>query len=300
MDKCNDMNECADEKTYGFSSYPEFILHEPIDSQLILENPETSVPDLKKAPKLIFIVPYRDRKQQQGFFFNHMKTILSDMQPSDYKIYFSEQCDNRDFNRGAMKNIGFLAMKAKYPNDYHNITFVFNDIDTMPYTKNFFDYETKPGIVKHFYGYKFTLGGIVCINGGDFERIMGFPNFWAWGFEDNMLQNRVLAANIKIDRSHFYNIMDPNVIQLKDGLVRSVNRGEFDRYIANTNEGIQTIHDLQYTLDEENGFIHVTKFSTGVVNNKDMNIDYDLRNGNKPFVTSVKRGRRLAQMGMII
>ena len=49
------------------------------------------------------------------------------MNKEDYEIYFAHQCDNRDFNRGAMKNIGFLAMRQKYPNDYKNITFIFNN-----------------------------------------------------------------------------------------------------------------------------------------------------------------------------
>lgn len=308
----NYSNELVTSKTFS----PEFILYESMDKDLVLEQPSISEPDvdlssfktpmllgsMEKTPKLIFIIPYRDREQQKTFFLNHMKMVLSDMEPSDYKVYFAEQCDSRDFNRGAMKNIGFLVMKKKYPADYQNITFVFNDIDTMPYTKNFFDYQTYTGIVKHFFGYTFALGGIVSITGRDFERISGYPNFWAWGYEDNMLQKRVLAANIKIDRSQFYNIMDKNVIQLKDGLLRSVNRNEFDRYVANTNEGIQSIENLQVEINEECGIIRITSFSTGIDNTPDKNIDFDMRNGNKPFSVnkSSAGNRNRPKMGMII
>jgi hypothetical protein len=254
-------------------------------------------------PKLVFIVPYRDRKQQQHFFANHMKMVLSDIPESDYKIYYVEQLDTRGFNRGAMKNIGFLIVRQKYPNDYKNITLVFNDVDTMPFTKNFLNYDTVQNNVKHFYGYTFTLGGIVSIKAGDFERAGGFPNFWAWGFEDNLLQRRVLAANMVIDRSQFYPIMDPNIFQMKDGMTRIVNRGEFDRYMSETIEGFSSIRDLTCEVDETTGFIRVSQFFTAVPENAATNTVHDLRNGGKPFQTAFmqKMGRRRnPRMSMVI
>jgi len=241
-------------------------------------------PQVPGFPSLVFIVPYRDREQQLAFFDKQMrKTVLEDMDPSTYIIYYVEQCDTRDFNRGAMKNIGFLAMKAKYPAHYKNITFVFNDIDTMPYTANFLNYPTESGVIKHFYGYNFTLGGIVSITGADFEKIMGYPNFWAWGYEDNLLQIRALSANLTIDRSQFYPIMDKNILQLKDGLERVVNRKEFNRFAGNTSDGILTIHGLEYTVDEGASKIKVTGFLTDTANTPHTNVMHDLRNGGKPF-----------------
>ena len=248
-------------------------------------------------PDLIFIVPYRDREQQQKFFSQQMKVILEDIPENKYKIYYIHQNDKREFNRGAMKNIGFLMVKNKYPEHYKNITLVFNDVDTMPYSKNFLNYYTTPGKVKHFYGVKFALGGIVSITAGDFEKIAGFPNFWAWGYEDNLLNIRVLNAGLNIDRDQFYALMDKNMFQMKDGLERLVNKGEFDRYLNNTTEGYHTISRLQYIIDETTGFVNVNHFDTGITSNPEQNKIHDLRNGNKPFPVMMNK-RRMPRMGM--
>jgi len=239
-------------------------------------------------PKLVFIVPYRDREQQRQFFARHMEQILSDYAPGDVAVYFVHQRDERSFNRGAMKNIGFIAMREKYPKTYQTMTFVFNDVDTMPFTKGFLNYETTPGIVKHFYGFDYTLGGIVSIQGADFERINGFPNFWAWGYEDNLLQTRVLQASpaIQIDRSQYYPFMDKNIMQLNAGIERAVNRKEFDRFIQKTLEGIQSIAALRYII--EGDFVHVDGFETGIKEDPAATWSFDLRKGNQPFSNSAK------------
>jgi len=220
-----------------------------------------------KIPKLIFVVPYRDRLEQYQFFDDHMRTrILTVYEKDDYLILYAHQTDNRSFNRGAMKNIGFLAGKAMFPNDYQNITFVFNDVDTMPYVKNFLNYETWPGNVKHFYGYHFALGGIVSITGGDFERTNGYPNLFSWSCEDNCLQRRVLEAGLNIDRSQFYPIMDKHILQNKDGLHKIINRVEHDRVFYGSKEGISNLlssGELKYDYDEATGFVNVRTFSTG-------------------------------------
>ena len=168
-------------------------------------------------PSKIFIIPYRDREEQLHFFRRQIQYILEDEDPETYRIMYIHQCDSRPFNRGALKNIGFLVGKELYPNDYKTITFVFNDVDTIANRKNLLHYETTSGIVKHFYGFTFALGGIVSICGEDFESLNGFPNFWAWGFEDNALQQRVgYNKKFTIDRSQFYPLMDPHIIHLND------------------------------------------------------------------------------------
>lgn len=199
-------------------------------------------------PSLIFVVPYRSRPEHRQFFVNYLNIILQDRDRSTYEVMFSHQTDIRTFNRGATKNIGFLAIKAKYPNTYKSKTIVFNDIDTMPFA-NILPYETESGIVKHFYGFDFALGGIVSITGGDFEKTNGFPNYFGWGSEDLVLQNRCLKAGLKIDRSHFYKIGSPSILQLFDGISRIINardpwRAKHDKGI----DGIRTIYRLAYTI----------------------------------------------------
>ena len=214
------------------------------------------------TPKLIFIVPYRDREQQKFFFKNYMKYILEDYSPGECEIYFSHQTDNRAFNRGATKNIGFIAMRDKYPQEYKNITYVFNDIDTIPHRKNLFDYQTKPGVIKHFYGFKHALGGFFSIKGGDFERLNGFINNWGWGFEDNALNVRAeKATGITIDRSHFWSIGNNNIIQLFDSVTRSINLKNKDNFLKdNINDGLTTIQHLKYKIDED--MINIETFDT--------------------------------------
>jgi len=200
-------------------------------------------------PKIIFIVPYRDRRQEKCIFSVYMKYIMEDYDKNDYEIYYSHQMDNRPFNRGATKNIGFLVMKKKYPNNYQNITFVFNDIDTLPVKKNTFDYATTKGIVKHFYGFNFALGGIFSIVGSDFEKCNGFPNNWGWGLEDNAMNDRVLLNEFIINRQQFFPRNTREVLHLFDTPNRIINNREPGNYASKKlNDNLNNIHEISYTI----------------------------------------------------
>jgi hypothetical protein len=245
------------------------------------------------VPLVVFIVPYRNRPQHKFFFSNYLTSILksSDI-GSNYEIYFSHQCDARSFNRGGTKNIGFLAVKEKYPNDYQNITFVFNDIDTIPFS-NIFDYTTSSGTVKHFYGFKYALGGIVSITGKDFELINGYPNFWGWGMEDNVLQKRCESAGLIVNRDQFYPIGSPDILQLFDGVSRLINKKDPWRATHDNGiDGLKTIHKLSYEINMESKnpldnihvvmsdkifVININTFMTGTRFENDNYFHYDLR-----------------------
>ena len=250
-----------------------------------------------KVPKRVFIVPYRNRVQHKFFFTKYMSFILEDK--DDYEIYFSHQCDARTFNRGAIKNIGFIAVKNKYPENYKDINFIFNDVDTIPFYK-IFDYETTHGVVKHYYGFKYALGGIVVIKGSDFEKTNGFPGFWGWGMEDNVLQKRCESVGLKIDRSIFYNIGSPEILQLFDGISRIISkkdpwRGDNDNGV----DGLKTITQLKYTIDEksenpnDNIFIvnnskimviNITTFLTHIPFGTEEYYNYDLREPKRKII----------------
>lgn len=220
----------------------------------------SNIPDADAPPPIVFIVPYRDRVPQKHFFIHYMtQTVLADkVQNKDYAIYFVEQKDTRPFNRGAMKNIGFLAFKYKYPLKYKDITFVFNDVDTVPH-KNILDYKTSHGVIKHFYGFTFALGGIFSITGADFERIGGFPNFWGWGCEDNSINDRAIENGIYIDRTTFFKIGDMNILHIYDGVLRNICRREaYSHKLSMVNENIFTIKKLKFDTNyDSDGIIKV-------------------------------------------
>ena len=247
------------------------------------------------------------------FFSKQMADVLSSYSRDDVRLFYIHQCDIRSFNRGAMKNIGFLTVKKEYPETYKDITLVFNDIDTMPFSADFLKYETTHGKVKHFYGYTFALGGIVSMTAGDFEILGGFPNLWTWGYEDNLLNYRVLInKEIHVDRSQFYSIMDKNIMHLGDGLERTVNRKEFDVYLKETPEGFHTITGINTLLEPRKNdgrinetFVQVLDFNTGRVEDTKISTNFNITQGSKPFGnvkqnTPVLHRRGSARMGLVL
>jgi hypothetical protein len=193
----------------------------------------------EKIPKIIIIVPYRDRELHRETFIKHMPPILNHL---PYKILFIHQYDKRLFNRGAIKNIGFLAVKERYPHHYKQITLVFNDVDTMPRKKYQFSYNTRENSVNHFYGYYQTLGGILAIKGQDFERINGFPNIWTWGLEDNSIKQRCDRHKIRINRSEFISHRESHkILALPHGNMRIISPNIEAKLYNNPNtDGINT------------------------------------------------------------
>lgn len=234
-------------------------------------------------PNKIFIIPYRNRQNQKQAFITQMtNVILVDEPAGSYEFYFAHQCDKRPFNRGAMKNIGFLTMKFKYPRDYKNITFIFHDVDTFPSMKGMIDYNTTNGVVKHYYGYKFALGGMFSIKGADFEKCLGFPNFWGWGLEDNVIQDRCVKVGLFIDRTQFYNMLDPKIIRVFDGYDRVISKRDTVVYKHERPDDFLAISGVKWKI--ENEFINIFHFDCGMDPDKQEYAKHDIRNGNKLLI----------------
>ena len=248
-------------------------------------------------PEYIFVIPYRDRIPEKYYFIEHMQTIL--VSKKSFRFLFIHQTDSRTFNRGAMKNIGFITTKMHYPTTYKNVTLIFNDVDTMPKENGLINYETQQGVVKHFYGFRFSLGGIVSIKGNDFERCNGYPNFYGYAYEDNLLYKRCQNNGIDIDRSNFFEIGDQRITHSnRNGPFRTIRRDEFDRFVANTTEGIYQIFRLKYTIEQFNdfsGFINVLHFDTPYLDNVAENVLYDTRITSQPFKPTTKQVRTAIQ-----
>ena len=242
------------------------------------------------APSIVFIIPYRDRPQQKFVFEKYMKYILEDYKKSEYAIYFVEQKDMRSFNRGALKNIGFLAMKKKYPKSYKKITFVFNDIDTFPYKKVILRYKTYTGVIKHFFGFEHTLGGIFSITGADFEKLGGFPNFWTWGYEDNVIHNKACKCfDIRVDRSVFFEVFDHNIVHMTDSLKRTLNLNQINDKdpIVEQNNTVSSITNLNYVINER---IIIVKGFDVILPYEEKITQHDIKLTDSP--TSIQRMKR--------
>ena len=212
--------------------------------------------------KYIFIIPYRNREQHKEFFTRYMTYILEDYDKNEYEIIFAHQNNKLPFNRGSMKNIGFLYAKQKY-SYYKDINFIFNDVDTVPYIKGMLTYDVQPNVIKHYYGFTFALGGIFSIKGGDFEKIDGFPNLWSWGYEDNIIYERALQNNIVVDRSQFYKIGDHRILHILDEFSKNVSRKNVGLYRnRQIVDGLKSLTVVDFKWNEQTKMLDVNQHNS--------------------------------------
>ena len=160
--------------------------------------------------KLGIIVPYRHRESQIDIFIKHMTNYLID-KDIRYEIIIIDQDDGKQFNRGALLNIGYIYAK-KTKCDY----MVFHDIDMLPVNVDYSysdiplhlatDFildndEKKREIFLEYFG------GVTMFPITDFEKINGYSNkYWGWGYEDTELLLRCKINNLTLNTHKIRNV----------------------------------------------------------------------------------------------
>ncbi len=166
------------------------------------------------AQRLNIVVPYRDREPHFLRFVPHMRAYFSrDKLDSKipYRVLIIEQSPGLPFNRGALKNIGFLVGR-----DSSEYT-CFHDVDYLPIWANYSFTDVPTSIA--WYGAEVSLiapgrsdrtirhnlehffGGVVLCPNNLFDQVNGYSNlYWGWGFEDSDLRLRFTAADVETKR----------------------------------------------------------------------------------------------------
>jgi hypothetical protein len=162
-------------------------------------------------PPLQIVVPYRNREAHFKSFVPHLRAYFA-RDKSDrhipYRVLIVEQDGNDPFNRGALKNVGFMlgAAESEYT--------CFHDIDYLPiwadysYTDEptrivWHGAQTRPiapekSIRKIINDMEDLFGTVILVPNRLFTAVNGYSNeYWGWGFEDSDLKRRFLTAGAK-------------------------------------------------------------------------------------------------------
>jgi len=152
------------------------------------------------AQRLAIVVPYRNRADHLARFLPHI-TAYFERDKLDcairYSVHVVEQLGTAAFNRGAVKNAGFLLTREKV--DY----VCFHDVDYLPLWADYSFVRQPTRLIWHGLEPEpdraAFLGGVVAFNSADFERVNGYSNdYSAWGYEDDDLRERCRRAGLEI------------------------------------------------------------------------------------------------------
>jgi hypothetical protein len=164
--------------------------------------------------RLAIVVPYRNRQQHLDQFVPHMRAYFARDKADrtiDYRVMIVEQEQGAPFNRGALKNIGFMLAEA------HTDYVCFHDIDYLPIWADYswanaptpivwYGAEERPiapgrtnCVARHSLEHFF--GGAVLVPNSTFRAVNGYSNdYWGWGFEDEDFKLRFAVAGIEAGR----------------------------------------------------------------------------------------------------
>lgn len=148
--------------------------------------------------QLAIVVPYRDREQHRDELVPALSTYLDATLGRDgWRGYLAEQAAGLPFNRGALNNAGFLLARQD------GCTHVcFHDVDYVPVEADYSAVDAPTRLI--WYGadrqhdYAAFFSAVVAFPSDQFLRINGYSNeFWGWGFEDEELRLRCIAAGLQ-------------------------------------------------------------------------------------------------------
>jgi hypothetical protein len=164
--------------------------------------------------RLSIVVPYRDREPHLRIFVQMVRAYFArDKVDRDipYRALIIEQEPGLPFNRGALKNIGFVL--GRDDSDY----MCFHDVDYIPVWADYsysqipvaivwHGAESRPIRVSHRdRGVRHDLskfyGGAALTPNDLFAKVNGYTNAnWGWGPDDLDLKHRFTAAGIEMGR----------------------------------------------------------------------------------------------------
>lgn len=171
--------------------------------------------DCEPKWKVAIVIPFRNRHNHLSILIRNLVPLLK-LQMLEFRIFVSEQDNTMIFNRGMMKNIGYLEALKFGRWD----CVVFHDIDQIPMRGA--NYYGCDGMPRHFCArpeemefkpaYALLFGGVVGVTEEQMTKSNGYSNFyWGWGGEDDDLLKRLYSSGYKPTRD------------LREGFYRTLN-----------------------------------------------------------------------------
>ena len=198
--------------------------------------------------KYNFIIPYRNRKGHLDEFVKRFTEYLNG-KDIDAQFFIIHQINSEEFNRGAMKNIGFLEVSKTRPDGL----FIFHDVDVYPISWGSITYECKKGEFKRpvMNTAVDNLGLICSCWKEEFEKTNGFANYWGWGSEDGALYYRAKRLGIPINQTNIIDYTDKRYVICEEHY-RNVSKQHF---FAAKNSDLLALENK--TGDSSNGLTDV-------------------------------------------
>ncbi len=164
--------------------------------------------------RLNIVVPYRAREAHLKIFIRTLRAYFARDKIDrtiPYRVIVVEQESGYPFNRGAMKNVGYLLGRE------HSDYTCFHDVDYVPIWADYSWSDIPLGLV--WYGAESRpirlsnrereirhdvsnfYGGAALSPNDLFERVNGYTNsHWGWGPDDLDLKRRFTEAGIEMGR----------------------------------------------------------------------------------------------------